>query len=140
MAPNELDAERQFELDIDGHELIGFIDAVYRTPEDELVVIDYKATERRCDIENDDLLPIYLLACRDLYDERVQRAGYACVGSIGPKLEVRSFDENEFDVVRETVTTIMNLIHELAFRKYDPREHCQWCRHNKLSCANEWRR
>ena len=48
-----IDAEREFELDIDGHELIGFIDAVYRTPDDELVVIDYKATERHRDLGTD---------------------------------------------------------------------------------------
>ena len=72
-----IDAEREFELDIDGHELIGFIDAVYRTPDDELLVIDYKATERH----------------RDLYDETVTQAGYAYVGDIGPTVETRTFSE-----------------------------------------------
>ena len=68
-----IDAEREFELDIDGHGLIGFIDAVYRTPEDELLVIDYKATERHRDLGTDKQLPISLLACRDLYDEPASR-------------------------------------------------------------------
>jgi len=46
-----VDAEREFQLEVDDHELVGFIDAVYRTPDGELVVIDYKATERHRDID-----------------------------------------------------------------------------------------
>lgn len=39
-----VDAEREFKIEIDGHELVGFIDTVYRTPASELLVSDYKAT------------------------------------------------------------------------------------------------
>jgi len=131
-----LDAERQFELDLDGHELVGFIDAVCRTPEGELVVIDYKATERHRDIEDDDQLPIYLLACRDLYDEPVRRAGYAYVGPIGPKLEIRAFEEDELESVRTSVATTMDRINDSAFEGYEAGEHCRWCQHNRLSCAD----
>lgn len=34
-----VDAEQEFELDVDGHELVWFIDAVYRRPNGELVVV-----------------------------------------------------------------------------------------------------
>ena len=129
-----IDAERQFELDLDGHELVGFIDAVCRTPGDELVVVDYKATERHRDIEDDDQLPIYLLACRDLYDEPVRRAGYAYVGSIGPKLEVREFEAGELEAVRSSVATTMDWIGESMFGEYESGDHCRWCQHNALPC------
>ena len=131
-----IDGERRFELDLDGHELVGFIDAVCHTPDGELVVVDYKATERHRDIDDDDQLPIYLLACRDLYDEPVRRAGYAYVGPIGPKLETRKFEENELEAVREEVTTTMDRIHETTFAEYVADEHCRWCRHNELPCAD----
>ena len=132
-----IDTEREFQLEIEGHELVGFIDAVYRTPEDELVVVDYKATARHRDIEENQQLPIYLLACRDLYDEPVSRAGYAYVGDIGPKMEMRAVDEHELDTVQSTVLTTMNRISETTFERYDAGDHCQWCRHNELPCAAE---
>ncbi len=130
-----IDAEREFELSIDGHELVGYIDAVYQTPDDELVVIDYKATERHRDLQDDKQLPIYLLACRDLYDEPVARAGYAYVGDIGPKVESRTFSDDDLKAVRDDVTTLMNHIAEFSFSQYTAGEHCQWCQHNQLPCA-----
>ncbi len=130
-----IDAEREFELDIDGHQLVGYIDAVYRTPDDGLLVIDYKATERHRDLEDDKQLPIYLLACRDLYDEPVASAGYAYVGEIGPKIESRTFSEGDLEGVRDDVTESMNHIAEFSFSQYTAGEHCQWCRHNQLTCA-----
>jgi len=132
-----IDAEREFELDVDGHELVGYIDAVYRTPDDELLVIDYKATERHRDLEDDKQLPIYLLACRDLYDEPVVRAGYAYVGAIGPKIESRTFSKAELKTVREDITQSMSEITESSFDEYVSDEHCQWCQHNQLPCAPE---
>ena len=74
---------------------MGHLDAVYRTPDDELFVVDYKATERRRDIVHDKQLPIYLLACQKIYDDPVAHAGYAYVGEIGPELDIRSFTSDE---------------------------------------------
>ena len=130
-----IDAEREFELDIDGHELVGYIDAVYRTPDDELLVIDYKTTERHRDLQDNKQLPIYLLACRDLYDEPVTRAGYAYVGRIGPKVETRTFSDGDLAAVRDDVTASMNRIAEFSVGRYTAGEHCQWCQHNQLPCA-----
>ncbi|OYR86223.1 hypothetical protein DJ71_06645 [Halorubrum sp. E3] len=132
-----IDAEREFELDVDGHELVGYIDAVYRTPSGELVVIDYKATERHRDLQDDKQLPIYLLACRDLYDEPIAQAGYAYVGEIGPQVESRTFGEAELESVKDDVTESMNRITEFSFSRYTTDEHCQWCQHNRLPCASE---
>ncbi|MBZ6497155.1 ATP-dependent helicase [Natrinema longum] len=134
-----VDAEREFQLEVDGHELVGFIDAVYRTPEGELVVIDYKATERHRDIDENKQLPLYLLACCDLYEEPITRAGYAYVGDIGPKVEARSFDEGELDSVRAAVSTTMDRIKETSFSGYETGEHCRWCQHSSLPCGEEWR-
>jgi len=130
-----VDAEREFEIDIHRHELVGYIDAVYRTPDDELLVIDYKATERHRDLQDDKQLPIYLLACRDLYDEPVARAGYAYVGDIGPKVESRTFSDGDLEAVRDDVTSSMNHIAEFSFSRYTSGEHCRWCQHNRLPCA-----
>ena len=130
-----IDAEREFELDIEGHELVGYIDAVYRTPDGELLVTDYKATERHRDLREDKQLPIYLLACRDLYDEPVTHAGYAYVGEIGPKIETRTFNDEDLEEIRGNVIESMQGITEFSFNRYTADEHCQWCQHNQLPCA-----
>ncbi len=130
-----IDAEREFELRLDGHELVGYIDAVYRTPEDESLVIDYKATTRRRELDQDNQLPIYLLACRELYDEAVTRAGYAYVGEIGPDVATRSFDDDELQAVSDELLTAMNRITDDSYHEYTAGEHCQWCQHRQLPCA-----
>jgi DNA helicase-2/ATP-dependent DNA helicase PcrA len=132
-----IDAEREFELDVNGHNVFGYIDAVYRTQDDRLTVIDYKATERHRDLEKDRQLPIYLLACRELYDEPVTHAGYAYVGEIGPKLETRSFSETELQAVQEEIQTAMTQIAEFSYSEYTAGDHCHWCAHNQLPCAPE---
>jgi len=108
---------------------------VYRTPDDELLVIDYKATERHRDLDDDAQLPIYLLACRDLYDEPVTDAGYAYVGDIGLKVETLVLSEAELTAVEKDVTTAMNRITEFSFAEYATGDHCQWCQHQHLPCA-----
>jgi DNA helicase-2/ATP-dependent DNA helicase PcrA len=130
-------AEREFELAVDGHELVGCIDAVYRTPDDELLVIDYKATNRYRDLQEGRQLPIYLLACEELYDDPVTRAGYAYVGEIGPRLETRMFGESELQEFREDIRTAMERIAEFSYSEYTAGEHCRWCEHNRLPCAPE---
>ena len=132
-----VDAEREFEIELDGHELTGYIDAVYRTPDDELVVVDYKTTQRHRDVQDDKQLPIYLLACRDLYEEPVTRAGYAYVGEIGPKVETRRFSTAELSAVESDVTSMLNDISDLSFEQFSSGDHCRRCRHNQLDCAVE---
>ncbi|MFC7139762.1 ATP-dependent helicase [Halosimplex aquaticum] len=132
-----VDAERQFQIEFDGHELVGFIDAVYRTSDGELVVIDYKATERTRDIEANRQLPLYLLACRDLYDEPVHRAGYAYVGEVGPRVVTRSYGASDLEAVRSSITKSIEQISETTFNQYEADDHCRWCTHNQLPCADK---
>jgi DNA helicase-2/ATP-dependent DNA helicase PcrA len=97
--------------------------------------VDYKATERWQDLNEDRQLPIYLLACRDLYDEPVRRAGYAYVGEIGPKLDERRFDQEELNSVLSSISKSMRSISETSFDEYNSGDHCRWCQHNQLPCA-----
>lgn len=132
-----LDAEREFELTLNGHTITGFIDAVYRKPTGERIVIDYKATTRERDIDMDKQLPIYLLACRDLYDDRITQAGYAYVGSIGPRIDSREFVDEELEAIRSNIVASMEQIGDWSFEQYQVGEHCQWCSHNQLPCGQE---
>ncbi|MDS0284465.1 ATP-dependent helicase [Haloarcula onubensis] len=131
-----VDAEREFAMDIDGEEIVGYIDAVYRTPDDDLVVIDYKATQRERDIEGNRQLPLYLLACRDLYDEPIHSAGYAYVGPLGPKTETKTFSESELQGVEQEIEGVLSTISDLSYDEFVADTHCQWCTHNELPCAS----
>jgi len=71
--------------------------------------------DRHRDLQDDKQLPIYLLACRDLYEEPVVRAGYAYVGDIGPKIESKTFSDEDLDAVRDDVTKSMYRIAEFSF-------------------------
>ena len=130
-----IDAEREFAMDIDGEEIIGYIDAVYRTPEDELVVIDYKATQRERNIDANKQLPLYLLACRDLYDEPIHRAGYAYVGPLGPKVDEKTFSQDALETMHNEIETLLSQISELTYEEFRADTHCKYCTHNELPCA-----
>jgi len=110
---------------------------VYRTPADELIVVDYKATERERDIDENRQLPLYLLACRDLYDQPIRRAGYAYVGPLGPKLDTREFSSDDLDAVRREIEQLVESIADLTYERFTAETHCQWCSHNALPCAHE---
>lgn len=130
-----VDAEREFAMEIDGEEIVGYIDAVYRTPTDELVIIDYKATQRERDIEGNRQLPLYLLACRDLYDEPIHRAGYAYVGPLGPNVETKTFSESDLQAVQQEIEGMLSTISDQRYDEFVADTHCQWCTHNELPCA-----
>jgi len=130
-----IDAEREFAMEIDGEEIVGYIDAVYRTPADELVVIDYKATQRERDIEGNKQLPLYLLACRDLYDAPIHRAGYAYVGPLGPKVKTKTFSESDLEAVQREIEDALAAISGHTYDEFVADSHCQWCTHNELPCA-----
>lgn len=132
-----IDAEREFEIRVNGEEVVGYIDAVYRTPADELVVIDYKATQRERDIDENRQLPLYLLACRDLYDEPIRRAGYAYVGPLGPKLDSKRYSDTDLDAVQREIEDLLTNIADLSFGRFTADTHCQWCSHSELPCAHE---
>jgi len=130
-----VDAEREFALGLNGEEIVGYIDAVYRTPDNDLVVIDYKATQRERDIEGNKQLPLYLLACRDLYDEPIHRAGYAYVGPLDPRVETKTFSESDLVGIQQEVEELLSTINDLTYDEFVAETHCQWCTHNELPCS-----
>jgi len=81
--------------------LRGKIDVVCRNSAGNLVVLDYKATTVKRSLDDNLQLPIYLLACQQLFDERIDEAGYVYVGSVGPDMSTRSFSRDELDQCRE---------------------------------------
>lgn len=130
-----LSAERDFELEFDGTRIVGQIDALCETPDGDLVVLDYKATDRKRDITNDLQLPLYVLACRELFDDTVTQAGYAYVGSAGPALDVRTFDDS---VLADATTRIREQLEAAAnssYAEYEQGDHCTWCPHAHLPCG-----
>jgi len=80
-------------------------------------------------------LPLYLLACRDLYDEPIHRAGYAYVGQLGPNTAQRSFTDSELDAVKQEIEGLLSEISGLSYEKFVADAHCQWCTHSELPCA-----
>ena len=129
-----ISAERSFTLDIDGHSVTGKIDAVCNGP-DGIAVLDYKATDKKRDIDEDLQLPIYLLAMNEIYDEDVREAGYVYVGSLGPKTEIRRFSQEELEERRDEVARILDDAEDVDFAEYSTGEHCKWCSHRSLPCG-----
>lgn len=130
-----LSAEHSFMIEIDGHTITGTIDAICRKPDGSLVVLDYKATMTKRSLDENLQLPIYLFACQQLFEERIDEAGYVYVGSVGPDMSTRSFSTEELAQCRKDLLTRLEEAEASTFDDYTAGDHCQWCPHRSLSCS-----
>ena len=129
-----LAAELPFSLeDVPGvtGEVVGYVDSVRRTPEGELVVLDYKTTVEPIDPAEASQLSLYLRACEEAFDDPVSRAGYVYVGESGPRVDLFSPGElPPWTSVAETLEAAEEFSDEAT-----PGDHCRFCAHRSLGCA-----
>lgn len=129
-----LSAEHSFGIEIDGHTVVGEIDLLARRPDGELVVLDYKATSKAKE-ETNRQLPLYILACQDLFDEPVQTAGYVYVSDIGPEIDLRTYDDDRLAAATDRIKEGLEAADTSSYAEYTAGDHCQWCRNNDLPCS-----
>lgn len=129
-----LSAEHPFGIEIDGNTVVGEIDCLARRPDGELIVLDYKATSREKE-ETNRQLPLYLLACQELFDEPVRTAGYVYVSDIGPEIDIRSYDGDRLADAKERIKEGLAAANASSYEDYTAGEHCRWCPHNDLPCS-----
>lgn len=130
-------AEREFSITLDGHAVTGLIDAIYERPDGSRIVIDYKATSKKRDLGENNQLPLYLLACEQIFKEPIHEAGYVYVGDIGPETATRTFTATELEDFEETITDLLRTADQSTFEEYTSGEHCRYCSHHSLPCADD---
>ncbi|WP_257301034.1 ATP-dependent DNA helicase [Haloarchaeobius sp. FL176] len=130
-----LSAEHSFGIDIEGSYVIGEIDLLARRPDGELVVLDYKATGSKKGTENRQL-PLYILACEELFDEPVTTAGYVYVSDLGPEVDLRTYDDTRIEEAQERIKEGLSKAAASSYSEYTAGDHCQWCPHNDLPCSS----
>ncbi|WP_436345348.1 UvrD-helicase domain-containing protein [Natronorubrum sp. FCH18a] len=134
----QLAAELPFALgDVAGvsGEVVGFVDSVRRTPDGDLVILDYKATADRIDPDEATQLALYARACERRFDNPVAAVGYVYVGAVdGPRVDLVDPDDlPPWSSVRET----LEAVDDPAFDETTPGDHCQYCPHRSLGCGPE---
>lgn len=119
----------------EGRRIGGQIDAVSETPDGDHVILDDTATDRTRDIDTDLQLPLYVLACRELLDDTVTRAGYAYVGSAGQALDMRTFDDSTLADAMTRIREHLDAAASSSYATYEQGDHCSWCPHANLPCG-----
>jgi DNA helicase-2/ATP-dependent DNA helicase PcrA len=132
-----LEAERRFELTIDGQAVVGQIDLLARRPDGQPVVLDYKATQTTRSLDDDLQLPLYLLACDQLFDDPVRTAGYVYVGDHGPSVDLKTYTDDELETARARLADRLHAAANSDFETYTAGDHCQYCPHRSLPCSND---
>ncbi|WP_440770695.1 UvrD-helicase domain-containing protein [Natronorubrum sp. DTA28] len=132
----QLAAELPFALeDVAGvnGEVVGFVDSVRRTPDGDVVILDYKATTERIDPDEATQLALYARACERRFDESVAAVGYVYVGAVdGPRVDLVAPGElPSWSSVRET----LEAVDDPSFDETTPGDHCQYCPHRSLGCG-----
>ncbi len=130
-----LAAERPFTIDIEGYELTGLIDAICEKPDGSVVVLDYKATKTKRDLEHSTQLLLYLRACESILERSVDEAGYVYVGEVGPSVETRTFSDTDLDRFTEEVVDILEMAEQSSYTEYTAGDHCRYCSHKSLPCS-----
>lgn len=129
-----LSAEHSFGIEIEDYHVVGEIDCLARRPDGELVVLDYKATESMKS-ETNRQLPLYILACEELFKESITTAGYVYVGDVGPDIDLRTYGDDRLNDARTQILDGLQKANSSSYAEYTTGEHCQWCPHNGLPCS-----
>ena len=133
-----IDFEKTFHLDLipgdaqQSARLVGRIDRVDRAP-DGLEVIDYKTGKQRADELKDDLqLPIYSLACENIYKQYPIRLTYMFLGD-DTQYEV-FYEIDDLKRIRTEILEIINQINQTDFLA-TPGHVCNYCQYKKICPA-----
>ncbi|MFC4544422.1 ATP-dependent helicase [Halosolutus amylolyticus] len=134
-----LGAEVPFELaDYDasvGGPIVGSIDAIARTDDGEVVILDYKTGSQRKELGESYQLLLYLLAARDVFSTPIRTAGYVYVGPNGP--DVQLFSAAQLLDMRPQLTADLRAADESEFGTAQCGLHCRDCTHTSLGCADD---
>ncbi|WP_252699281.1 UvrD-helicase domain-containing protein [Natronosalvus vescus] len=134
----ELAAEVSFTVDdvpgVDGS-VVGAIDTVRRTPDGDLVVLDYKATGERIDPDSAVQLSLYARAYERQFGEAVDAVGYVYVGPVDgsrPRVDLR---QSTVVPAWESVRDALEALDQPGYAETTPGSHCQYCAHRSLGCG-----
>jgi len=119
-----------------GPKITGRIDRIDSTPEG-LEVIDYKTGKKSsADLKNDLQLPIYAMACQNLFRQLPARVRYMFLGD--DSQHEQSFTPEEIESVRGEIGAVVEQISRSDFVA-TPGQHCQYCAYARLCPAKqEW--
>ncbi|AFZ74770.1 UvrD-helicase domain-containing protein [Natronobacterium gregoryi] len=136
---DQLAAELPFSLaDVAGvtGNVVGYVDSVRRTPDGELVVLDYKATAERADPTEAVQLVLYARACEQRFDEPVSAVGYVYVGDVdsGPRAELVDPESDELPEWESVLETFV-AADDPDYFETTPGNHCRYCPHRSLGCG-----
>ncbi|SDQ38631.1 UvrD-helicase domain-containing protein [Natronobacterium texcoconense] len=136
---DQLAAELPFSLeDADGvtGNVIGYVDSVRRTPDGELVVLDYKATAERVEPSDAIQLVLYARACEQRFDEPVSAVGYVYVGEVdsSPRVDLFAPDSDELPEWSSVLETLA-AVDDPGYLETTPGDHCRYCPHRSLGCG-----
>ncbi len=131
-----ISAEHPFSIEVEESTVVGEIDCLARRPDGQLVVLDYKATDESKD-ETNLQLPLYMLACEELFEEPITHAGYVYVGDYGPEVDIRTYDDSRLDAAAARIQDGLVAANGSSYAEYTAGDHCKWCPHNDLPCSDE---
>ncbi len=129
-----LAVEEEFYLPVGDSYIHGFIDRVQQLPDGRIEIVDYK-TNRRAKTEEEvraDLqLPIYVTACREVLDLRVDIATMYFVRH-NKRISIQ-YTEGELEEVREWLEKLASEIETIDPARVNT-SHCKWCEF-RLACS-----
>jgi DNA helicase-2/ATP-dependent DNA helicase PcrA len=135
-----LELEKTFAIplrDAEGNEVANIVGRIDRidTLHDGLEVIDYKTGKQPKDSKNDLQLPIYAMACREIYKKYPAYVTYMYLGDEDPLVS----NSCDAEVVNNTKSEIIDIIEQINASGFiaTPGYHCRNCSYFKICPAKQ---
>lgn len=127
--------EKKFSLELDGVKLVGRIDRIDES-DSGLAVIDYKSGKQKsaADLKADLQLPIYSLACHQMYKKYPAKLIYMFLGD--DNMYEACYSVAELEQVKAQIAETINEINTGDFLA-TPGYHCQYCEYRRICPAKQ---
>ena len=135
--PNVLKTEYEFSFQIDNITIVGTIDRIDKSSNDNISIIDYKTSKTPTSAKSSMQLAVY-----SLYLEQSNDPIISGIPSSSSLYFLRN-DENPLrehtftnDELRSTTDKIIEVADGIKNKEFDPKKgnHCNWCDYKDLSC------
>ena len=135
-APEVMETEHRFELQVGSAKLIGRVDRMDRTGPDTVAIVDYKTGKPKTQEDADESLQLslYALAARETLGKRADRLIFHNLENNTPVCTTRT--DTELEAAKVRVQKVADGIAQGEFPP-NPKYHCAFCPYRNLCPATE---
>jgi len=132
------EVEYKFTIEVEGVPLLGYIDRIDETPDNKLIIVDYKTGKAfdKSRVRSDPQLTLYQMAVKESFGKPVEKLTFYHLNSLTPITVLPHSEEKE----KAFSQVVLQSARGITEKKYDPnpdeKGHCRWCDYLQVSISS----